>query len=287
MGRQVADLIEEKRSLMGLFEAADAALIRASKGAAFVSEQFAFQQVFRNGRAIDGDERGFTAVTVLVDGACDQFLAGAGLAANEDRDGLGGDASDFLAHVLHGAAGADQGGATGEVVGCGAGGQGDGFAHQASGLGCAMKQRDELGHFKGLLKIVVGADLGGFDGGFDIAVGGHQDNGQAGLSGVELAQEGQAVQSGQAQIGQDDITIFLAGAAQPLIAAGAKRDLKILFLQDGSQVGGQAGIVFDEQDVWGCHHEVAREAGVAGVAGVTGAVAGRGLCGSTMPKAVP
>ena len=73
---------------MGLLKAADAPGLGAGEGAAFVAEQLALQQRLGNGRAIDGDERLVGAVAVLVDGAGDQFLAGAGLAADEHGAGL-------------------------------------------------------------------------------------------------------------------------------------------------------------------------------------------------------
>src|SRR5207249_12118263 len=75
VGRQVADFIEEERALVRLLEAPDAPLVRASERAAFVAEQFAFEQILRYCSAIDRDERRFGARAVLVDGASNQFLA--------------------------------------------------------------------------------------------------------------------------------------------------------------------------------------------------------------------
>jgi hypothetical protein len=43
VGRQVADLVEEERTLVRLLEPTDAPLVRARERAAFVAEQFAFQ----------------------------------------------------------------------------------------------------------------------------------------------------------------------------------------------------------------------------------------------------
>ena len=52
---------------------------RAGKGAANVAEQFAFQQAFRERRAIDANEGFIFPGAVLVDGVCNQFLARAAL----------------------------------------------------------------------------------------------------------------------------------------------------------------------------------------------------------------
>ena len=106
---QVADFIQEERAAVGLLETADAPGLRAGERAAFVPEEFALQQRVRDGRAIDGDERLVRPVAVLVNRPRDQFLAGAGRAADEDSRGRGGHAADFLVDRLHGAAVADDG----------------------------------------------------------------------------------------------------------------------------------------------------------------------------------
>ena len=48
--RHVADLVEEQRAAVGLFEAADVALAGAGERAGLVAEQFAFQQLRRESR---------------------------------------------------------------------------------------------------------------------------------------------------------------------------------------------------------------------------------------------
>ena len=55
--RHVADLVEEQRAAVGLLEAADVAALRTGEGAGLVAEQFAFQQLRRNRRGVEGDER--------------------------------------------------------------------------------------------------------------------------------------------------------------------------------------------------------------------------------------
>src|SRR6202044_1074371 len=54
---QIADLVEEQRTLVGVLDLADRLLDGAGKRPALVTEQLAFQQVFWNGAAVDGDER--------------------------------------------------------------------------------------------------------------------------------------------------------------------------------------------------------------------------------------
>jgi hypothetical protein len=53
LGPHLSDLVEQKAAPIRQLEAALAAAIRARKGPAFVAEQFAFDQAFRDRRAID------------------------------------------------------------------------------------------------------------------------------------------------------------------------------------------------------------------------------------------
>ena len=58
-GGHVADLVEEERAAVALLEFADALEGGAGEGAAFVAEQFAFEQLLGDGGAVDGQERLF------------------------------------------------------------------------------------------------------------------------------------------------------------------------------------------------------------------------------------
>ena len=77
------DFIEEQGAAMGLFESALARLDSTRKGAAFVAEEFGFEQVFRQRRAVELDQRVAGARRVVMDGVSDQFLAGTRLAADQ------------------------------------------------------------------------------------------------------------------------------------------------------------------------------------------------------------
>ena len=54
---QIADLVEEQRAAVGQLELADALLQRAGERALLVAEQRALDQLARNRRHVDGDER--------------------------------------------------------------------------------------------------------------------------------------------------------------------------------------------------------------------------------------
>ncbi len=74
--RHFADLVEKQRAAFGEFKAADATLESSGESSLFVTKDFAFDQRFRNRRAVDGHECTRFSRAVFVNGACDQFLAG-------------------------------------------------------------------------------------------------------------------------------------------------------------------------------------------------------------------
>src|SRR5215470_4008095 len=99
---KVTDLVEEDRSPIGGLELADLELVGASEGAALVTEQLALEQLPRDRRAIDLDERAALPDRFAMDGPRDKVLARSGLATDEHRHiyacGLHEDLTD-LAHL--------------------------------------------------------------------------------------------------------------------------------------------------------------------------------------------
>ena len=92
---------------MGGFDQAMVGFVGAGEGAFFMSEEFGFDQVFRDSGAVYGDQRGLFARALFVHSPGDQLLAGAGL--TEDKYGGigGGDAGDAAEDLVHGGAGTD------------------------------------------------------------------------------------------------------------------------------------------------------------------------------------
>ena len=75
-GADVRDLVQEDGAVLRQFEQA---LLAAAAGAGErpfgIAEQFAFQQAFRQGTAVDGHEGRVAPGTGVVDGVGQQFLA--------------------------------------------------------------------------------------------------------------------------------------------------------------------------------------------------------------------
>src|SRR5262249_50430962 len=84
---QVADLVEKQRAARRELELAQLLLDRAGERAALVAEQRAFDELVRNRRHVDRDERRVAAARLLVQQARQQLLAGPALA--EDQHGRG------------------------------------------------------------------------------------------------------------------------------------------------------------------------------------------------------
>src|SRR6266498_870599 len=82
--RDVADFIQKQRAFVRQRESPDALRDRAGERALLVTEQFAFEQPRRYGRAIDFDQRAFVAPAQGMDRAGDQFLARARLTADQN-----------------------------------------------------------------------------------------------------------------------------------------------------------------------------------------------------------
>jgi len=81
---QLADLVQEQRSAVGLGEGAAPIRDGAGERAAHVAEQRRFDRS-RDGAAVEHDERPVAARAVAVDLLGEQLLAGAGLAFQQHR----------------------------------------------------------------------------------------------------------------------------------------------------------------------------------------------------------
>src|SRR5208282_1159651 len=102
--RHVADFVEENSPVLGLFEFAEMAAGGAGERSFFVAEQFGFNQLRRNRRAVQRDERSAGPRTALMQRARHQFFSRAGLAENADAGFAGSYAFYLRHHAAHGLA---------------------------------------------------------------------------------------------------------------------------------------------------------------------------------------
>ena len=105
---QLADLVQEERAAVGHLEQPDAMLVGPGERPLAMAEQLAFDQVLRQGAAIDRHQRHFRPQALIVQRPGDQFLARARLAHDQHGRIGGGHLGDQAADELHAGRVADQ-----------------------------------------------------------------------------------------------------------------------------------------------------------------------------------
>lgn len=203
-GVEFADFVEEECAAAGAFEDAVAAGDGSGEGAAFVSEQFAFDQGRGEGGAVDGEEGLLRAAAVNVDAAGDDFLADAAFAEEEDVGGSWGDLAEQVEDVEHAWIAGDHGAAEARRSLAGRGGRGrlGGFGRE--GEGAADETAQLFRAAEGFFEVVEGASLHGLDGGSDGAESSDEDKGSGGPAFVEELLDFEAVAVGYLEIGNDE-----------------------------------------------------------------------------------
>ncbi len=99
--RHLADLVEHQRAAGGQLEQADLVAGRAGERALLVAEQLRLDQLLRQRRAVDLDERALRAAAAHVDRVGDQLLADAVLALDQDVGVALGHRLDQLEQLAH------------------------------------------------------------------------------------------------------------------------------------------------------------------------------------------
>jgi len=203
-GAQFADFIEEQRAAVRFLEPADAPRAGAGVSAFFMSEQFALQQVFLQRAAVDDDDGLVRARAQLVDQAREQFLARAAFPLDQDGRPAGRHAAGHVDELHHLVAFVDDlfGGHAAlaqllpeQFV----------FPDQAPAFRNAVHQQKQLIELHGLGDVVDGADLDRFDGRFNGAVGGDDDDVDLMVDALHFLEHVHAVHAGHLVVQQDEV----------------------------------------------------------------------------------
>ena len=136
-----------------------------------MAEQLGLQQVLRDRRGVDGDERAVGARRMLVQRARHQFLAGAGFAGDHHRHVALRQAADGAEHVLHRRRLAQHLGRGGHAL--------LGHFLALAFLHGAADQLDRLGQVERLGQVFEGAALEGRHGAVQVGERRHDDDRQA------------------------------------------------------------------------------------------------------------
>ena len=102
------NFVQQQGAAGGFLELSDASRDRAGKRALLMAEQFGFQQMLGDRRAIDADERLLGAIGAGMDVARHHLLAGAGFAGDHDGGVGAGDLLRQFDHLGHGFVAVDQ-----------------------------------------------------------------------------------------------------------------------------------------------------------------------------------
>src|SRR5882672_10733286 len=87
-GREVGDLVQEERSLVGQLHQAALGIARVGEGAALVPEELVLEELLLEGGAVEGQEGGLAPAALEVDRAGDQVLSGSALPLDQNRRGF-------------------------------------------------------------------------------------------------------------------------------------------------------------------------------------------------------
>ena len=230
----------------------------AGGGAVAVAEEFGFDEVFGDGGAVELDEDAVAAQGLGVHGAGDELLAGAGFAVDEDAAVGGGHELDLLAESFDGDGLAGDG-AFGELAG-------ELLVVFAQAMGLDGIAQDEQGAVDGerFFEEVVGAELGGADGGFDGGMAGDHDDfgGTRARRGVvgEVAADGgedvepvgfsaSAVWVGEPDVEEDGLVVGVAEELESFGGGAGGGDGVVLFAEDGFERLADVGFVVDDENV--------------------------------------
>ncbi len=244
----VADLVHEERAAVGGLKQAAAIFVCAGEGAAQVAEEFGFEQGFGKRAAIDGDEGRFGARAIFVDGAGDEFLAGAAFSGDQHAAGLRSDGFDQVEEIAHFGAGADDVIEAGEAAELAA--QFAGFLAQSLIFGDALDGGAKLVEQAiALDDVAVGAEIHGVNGGVDRGHAGNQDEDRGGRDFLGIPQKLDAVHIRHADIGDDDVENLRGEAALGGLAVGDNFDFVAFLAEADFQQFADGGFVVNDEQV--------------------------------------
>src|SRR5262245_30201874 len=156
-----ADLVEHQAAALRLGDQPLSVLNGAGERAFDVAEQLGFDQLFRQGGAVDLDELFFRAQRIEMEGVGDQLLTGARFADDQHVGVALGDAFDSLVDHLHRLRRADDARIFAPLY---VAAEALRFADEPTPLQGLVGEQQNLISFERLFDEIIGAGLGGLDG---------------------------------------------------------------------------------------------------------------------------
>ena len=250
--RDVADLVQEERPLVGELDLAAAARSGARERPLLVPEELALEDPLGEGAAVHDAERPEAPRAPRVDEAGDELLAGAALPGDEDARVGRGDLVDELEDLLHRPAPGRDEGRLGRLE---ARLQLAVLGEERVALGRLLHEaRDRLG-VERLDDVVVGAVLERLDGRLDRCVGRHDDDGRLGGGLADLAEDLETVHPGHLDVDEEDLRRLARERRERLAAARRGEDVVPLLLEPERERAPQVGLVVDDHQLHGRGHQ--------------------------------
>ncbi len=241
--RHVADLVQKERSSFGLLEAAGGPVGRAGEGALLVAEKLALDQVARDRRHVDRDERPALALAVVMQGARDQLLARAGLARDHHGQVRLHQSREHAKDVLHRGRTADDRHdlARGVFVA---------LVAPLLRLGeRAPDDGDEFAQVEGLWQIFVSPALGRLDRGHERVLRAHHDDRQVRPHPLDAGQKVESIVVGHHDVGDDEIALSGGDPAPEAGHRSGRADFIARARQRLVENRSYPGVVVGDQDV--------------------------------------
>src|SRR5262245_36898018 len=244
--RDVADLVEEQRALVGELEEALLVVERPGERAAHVAEELRLEQGLRDRRAVHDDERPLAALAHLVDRPGHDLLARPALPGHQDVRAAVGDLRHELEHALHRPARADDPAAAG--AGAQLAAQPPVLERERLLLERLLDHQPDLVDLERLGQVVVGAFLHRGDRGLGGGEGGDHDDHRLGRDLVREAQHVEPRAAGHLDVRDDHVELVAlderarggdVARGRDLVALAAHEDLEELL---------HAALVVDDED---------------------------------------
>ena len=204
--RNLPNLVEEHSAAIGGLEQTALLLARIGEGAALVAEQLALQQLLRQRRRRDVDERLRRALAVVMDGLGGEVLPGARLAGQQHGRGRARrDAGEQRLDLHHRRRCPDD--RLEAVLAALAAAQVAHFAAKPARLEPLLHHERHFVEVERLVDVVIRAEAHGFDRVLHARIRRHQDDERFGRQLLDTPQHIQAVAVRQPQIQQDQVDL--------------------------------------------------------------------------------
>src|SRR5579864_7937814 len=251
-GGHLGNLVEKQRAPVRQLERSLPARDGPGECALLVAEELALEQRVRNGRAVDRYERVIGARADQMHRLGDEFLAGPGLAADEDR-GVGrcGLLDDFV-HFLHRPALADHLAERAVLPQLLA--EHPDLAQCAMPLDDLVEQDPKPLRIDGLRDVIVRAELDRLDRRFDRALGREQDDGDFRVLLLQRLEQVEAAHTRHHQVGDDDRRTDRRRQLEGLFTVAGRRHLEAPALHELLEADALGRLVFDDKHPIGGHH---------------------------------